>query len=218
MNMMFSLVFVEQMSTRAASPRHMMFSLVFVEQMSARAASPRHMMFSLVFMEQMSMFSLVFMEQMSMFSLVFMEQMSMFSLVFMKQMSARAASPRLLAALERKRIRVYKDDTNLSRWEEFGPKLLRAIETSKIAVVLVSKNYVTSKWCLDELVKIMECKRMLNERVLPIFYDVNASEVLEQEMNFVEALFNGPEEKVGSWRAAMMEVTNLAYFCLVPYW
>ncbi|KAK9992904.1 hypothetical protein SO802_022607 [Lithocarpus litseifolius] len=123
----------------------------------------------------------------------------------------------LLAALDRKRIRVYKDDTNLPRGEEIGPELLKAIETSKIAVVVFSKNYATSDWCLDELVKIMKCKSVLNQRVLPIFYDVTESEVLEQKGIFAEALSNGPEEKVESWRAALMEVANLAGFRLEPY-
>nr|XP_023911761.1 toll/interleukin-1 receptor-like protein [Quercus suber] len=123
----------------------------------------------------------------------------------------------LLAALDRKRIRAYKDDTNLPRGEEIGPELLKAIETSKIAVVVFSKNYATSDWCLDELVKIMECKSVLNQRVLPIFYDVTESEVVEQKGNFAEALSNGPEEKVESWRAALMKVANLDGFRLEPY-
>ena len=123
----------------------------------------------------------------------------------------------LLAALDRKRIRVYKDDTNLPRGEEIGPELLKAIETSKIAVVVFSKNYATSEWCLDELVKIMECKSVLNQRMLPIFYDVTKSEVVEQKGNFAEALSNGREEKVESWRAALKKVANLDGFRLEPY-
>ena len=123
----------------------------------------------------------------------------------------------LLDALERKGIRVYKDDINLQRGEEIGPELLKAIETSKIAVVVFSKNYATSGWCLDELVKIMDCKSVLNQRVLPIFYDVTKSEVVEQKGNFAEALSNGPEEKVESWRAALKKVANLDGIRLEPY-
>ena len=123
----------------------------------------------------------------------------------------------LLAAFDCKRICAYKDDTNLPRGEKIGLELLKAIETSKIAVVVFSKNYATSGWCLDELVKIMECKSGLNQRVLPIFYDVTKSEVVEQKGIFAEALSNGPEEKVESWRAALTEVANLAGFRLEPY-
>ena len=51
----------------------------------------------------------------------------------------------LLDALDRKGIRAYGDDINLPRGGEIGPKLLMAIETSRIAVVF-SKNHATSDW------------------------------------------------------------------------
>ena len=120
----------------------------------------------------------------------------------------------LFAALDRKRIVAYRDDRNLPRGGEIGPELLKAIETSRIAVVVFSKSYATSDWCLDELVKIMECKRVFNQSVLPIFYDVSQSVVLEQKGVFAEALLNGPVDKVNNWRTAMTEAANLAGFHL----
>ena len=120
-------------------------------------------------------------------------------------------------ALNHERIRVYRDDIDLPRGGEIGPELLKAIETSRIAVVVFSKNYATSDWCLDELVKIMECKRLLNQRVLPIFYDVSQSEVLEQKGIFAEALLKGPEDKVNNWRAALTEAAGLAGLHLEQY-
>ena len=116
----------------------------------------------------------------------------------------------LFAALNHKRIGACRDDIDLPRGEEIGPELLKAIETSRIAVVVFSKNYATSDWCLDELVKIMECKRLLNQRVLPIFYGVSQSEVLEQKGIFAEALLKGPEDKVNNWKAALTEAADLA--------
>ena len=116
----------------------------------------------------------------------------------------------LFAALDRKRIVAYRDDRNLPRGGEIGPELLKAIETSRIAVVVFSENYATWDWCLDELVKIMDCKRLLNQRVLPIFYDVSQSEVLEQKGIFAEALLKGPEDKVNNWKAALTEAADLA--------
>ena len=101
----------------------------------------------------------------------------------------------LFAALERKGIR--------------ASELMKAIETSRIAVVVFSKNYATSNGCLDELVKIMECKRVLNQTVLPIFYDVSPSEV-------AEAILNGPEDKVNIWKATLNDVANLAGYSLKP--
>ena len=92
-----------------------------------------------------------------------------------------------------------------------------AIETSRIAVIVFSKNYATLHWCLDELVKIMECKRLLNQSVLPIFYDVSQSTVLEPKEIFAEALLKGPEDKVNKWRAALTEAADLAGLQLEKY-
>ena len=94
---------------------------------------------------------------------------------------------------------------------------MRAIETSRIAVVVFSKNNATSDWCVDELVKIVECKRLLNQRVLPIFYDVSQSEVLEQKGIFVDALLYRPIDKMNNWRDALIEAANLARLHLEAY-
>uniref|UniRef100_A0A6N2M4J1 TIR domain-containing protein n=1 Tax=Salix viminalis TaxID=40686 RepID=A0A6N2M4J1_SALVM len=67
----------------------------------------------------------------------------------------------LHSALIQAGIRTFKDDNNLPRGEEISPQLLRAIEGSRISVVVFSKNYASSTWCLDELVKIMECRQKL---------------------------------------------------------
>ena len=123
----------------------------------------------------------------------------------------------LLAAFKRKRIRAYRDDVDLPRGGEIEPEILKAIETSRIAVVVFSKSYATSSWCLDELVKIMECKRLLNQSVMPIFYEVSQSVVLEHREFFAEELLNGPIDKVNNWRTALKEAANFAGLHLEPH-
>ncbi|MCI40243.1 TMV resistance protein N-like, partial [Trifolium medium] len=68
------------------------------------------------------------------------------------------------------------DDDSLQRGERISASLNRAIEESQIAVIVFSRNYGDSRWCLDELVKIMECHRTIGQVVLPVFYDVDPSE------------------------------------------
>ena len=109
----------------------------------------------------------------------------------------------LFAALDHKGIHVYRS-------EFIRTELMKAIETSRITVVVFSKNYTTSDLCLDELVKNMECKRALNQSVLPIFYHVSPSDVREWKGNFAEALLNGPEDKLNNWKVALRDATNLA--------
>ncbi|XP_050128825.1 disease resistance protein RUN1-like [Malus sylvestris] len=87
----------------------------------------------------------------------------------------------LHAALQDRGFDAFIDEDNLKRGGEIKPKLLRAIEESRISVIVFSKCYAESRWCLDELVKIMECREKLGQQVLPIFYDVDPSHVRKQE-------------------------------------
>ncbi|GMY16550.1 disease resistance protein RPV1-like [Fagus crenata] len=111
----------------------------------------------------------------------------------------------LFAALYRSGIRAFRDDKKLERGKDIWTELEKAIEMSRIAVIVFSRNYTASGWCLDELVKIMECKRSLQQIVLPIFYDVTPSEVWPN-LSDVEDF---GEDKLQRWRA-LTEAANLA--------
>ena len=47
-------------------------------------------------------------------------------------------------------------DDDLPRGEEISTKLVKAIESSRISIVIFSKNFASSTWCLNELIKIFE--------------------------------------------------------------
>ncbi|WKA00148.1 hypothetical protein VitviT2T_018536 [Vitis vinifera] len=93
----------------------------------------------------------------------------------------------LYSALGRRGIHTFRDD-KLRRGEAIAPELLKAIEESRSSVIVFSENYARSRWCLDELVKIMECHKYLGHAVFPIFYHVDPSHVRKQEGSFGEAL------------------------------
>ncbi|XP_049381499.1 disease resistance protein RPV1-like [Solanum stenotomum] len=70
----------------------------------------------------------------------------------------------------------FRDDKRLVNGDSISEDLLKAIEeSSQVALIIFSKNYATSRWCLNELVKIMECKEVKGKIVIPIFYDVDPS-------------------------------------------
>ena len=118
----------------------------------------------------------------------------------------------LYSALGRRGIHTFRDD-KLRRGEAIAPELLKAIEESRSSVIVFSENYARSRWCLDELVKIMECHKDLGHAVFPIFYHVDPSHVRKQEGSFGEA-FAGYEEnwkdKIPRWRTALTEAANLS--------
>ncbi|XP_056174522.1 disease resistance protein RPV1-like [Syzygium oleosum] len=110
------------------------------------------------------------------------------------------------------RIHTFKDDEELRVGEEFGPELLKAISQSKIAIPIFSKGYASSKWCLDELVKIVECSEIRRQKVMPIFYDVAPAEVRHQIGSYKEAFLLHKEKfgaKVSEWKAALKHVADL---------
>ncbi|CAK7324595.1 unnamed protein product [Dovyalis caffra] len=64
----------------------------------------------------------------------------------------------LYTALKQAGIRTFGDDNKLTRGEDVSSQILKAIQPSKISIVVFSQGYASSRWCLDELVKIPECK------------------------------------------------------------
>ncbi|KAM5569604.1 TMV resistance protein N [Rosa sericea] len=125
----------------------------------------------------------------------------------------------LCSALRQNGIDTFMDD-QLRRGEEISPALLQAIEESKISIIVFSKDYASSKWCLDELVKILKCKKSNQQEVRPVFYKVDPSDIRNHRGSFGEALANHEckfkvnVEKVQIWKAALKEAANLSGWTL----
>ncbi|XP_057993763.1 TMV resistance protein N [Hevea brasiliensis] len=111
-------------------------------------------------------------------------------------------------------------DNQLNRGEEITPELLRAIEESMVAVIVFSPNYADSPWCLEELVHIMECKKAHGQNVLPVFYHVDPSDVVDQTGDFGKGFDRAKKEAQASadmrivekWIAALKDAANLSGF------
>ncbi|XP_014499943.1 disease resistance protein TAO1-like [Vigna radiata var. radiata] len=121
----------------------------------------------------------------------------------------------LYDALHRNRIKAYRDD-RLQRGEEISPALQTAIEESKIYVLVFSENYASSTWCLNELTKILNCKKIYERDVIPVFYKVDPSTVRKQEERYKAAFeeyeqrFKDDMDKVQGWKDALTEAAGLS--------
>ncbi|XP_024156556.1 uncharacterized protein LOC112164559 isoform X2 [Rosa chinensis] len=114
--------------------------------------------------------------------------------------------------LQKGGITTFMDDSDFEAGDVIAPALLKAIEGSSFAIVVLSKNYASSAWCLDELTAI--CQSM--EEILPVFYKVKPSDVRNQKGSFQDAFAKHESsgrygsEKVKQWRDALTKVANLS--------
>ncbi|PWA93965.1 NB-ARC domains-containing protein [Artemisia annua] len=116
---------------------------------------------------------------------------------------------------KQKGIHAFRDDRELPKGEYISPHLYKAIEESRFLIVIFSKNYASSSWCLRELVKILECKQIENPKyeVRIIFYDVKPDVVRKKTESYAEAFakhqdLNRPE--VAKWMEALSMAANLS--------
>ncbi|KAL9437455.1 hypothetical protein AB3S75_023339 [Citrus x aurantiifolia] len=126
-------------------------------------------------------------------------------------------SSHLYSALSRQNIQTFIDD-QLNRGDEISESLVNAIEASAISVIVFSEGYASSRWCLDELVKILECKKEYAQIVIPVFYRVDPSDVRNQTGSFgnsfskLEERFKENSKKLQTWRNALKEAATLSGF------
>ncbi|XP_010245185.1 PREDICTED: TMV resistance protein N-like [Nelumbo nucifera] len=122
----------------------------------------------------------------------------------------------LYTALVQKGVYTFRDDEELRKGEEISSELLKAIEESRISIIVFSRNYASSSWCLDELVRILECRRKIDQKVLPVFFDVDPSDVRKQTGDFgkgftkLKERFTLETMKVLRWETSLQEAANLS--------
>nr|ACJ64857.1 disease resistance protein RPP1-like protein R3 [Arabidopsis thaliana] len=119
----------------------------------------------------------------------------------------------ILESFKRKGIDTFIDN-NIERSKSIGPELKEAIKGSKIAIVLLSRKYASSSWCLDELAEIMKCRQMVGQIVMTIFYEVDPTDIKKQTGEFGKAFTKTCKgklkEQVERWRKALEDVATIA--------
>ncbi|KAG2319146.1 hypothetical protein Bca52824_012359 [Brassica carinata] len=105
-------------------------------------------------------------------------------------------------------------DNNIERSKSIGPELIEAIKGSRISIVLLSKNYASSTWCLNELVEIIKCREVLDQTVITLFYEADPTDIKKQTGDFgkvfKETCKGKTEEDIRRWKHALTEVAQIA--------
>ncbi|KAL5845956.1 hypothetical protein ACOSQ3_009480 [Xanthoceras sorbifolium] len=92
-------------------------------------------------------------------------------------------------------------DYNLNRGDEISPSLLEAIEELQISIIIFSRNYAFSRWCLEELI------------LIPVFYGIDPSGVRNQTGSFADAFAKHEQKssrKAQIWKDALKKAANLS--------
>ncbi|KAL5549814.1 hypothetical protein UlMin_005045 [Ulmus minor] len=119
----------------------------------------------------------------------------------------------LYSALIGRGIHTFRDDEKLERGKNIEPELFKAIEESRFAIVVLSSDTASSTWCLKELSKIVECKRVMGQIVFAVFFHVEPSHVGNQDGDYEKALAKHEQayrDKVNEWREALTEIVNVS--------
>ncbi|KAF7851739.1 hypothetical protein BT93_L2931 [Corymbia citriodora subsp. variegata] len=122
----------------------------------------------------------------------------------------------LYKALGQNGIYTFQDREELRKGDQISPALIKAIEQSCIAIIVFSEDYASSKWCLEEVAKIMECKEQRDLTVLPVFYKVDPREVRGGRESYGRALakyeskFGKDSEEVKRWKKALSDAGSLS--------
>ncbi|KAL1225324.1 Disease resistance protein RML1B [Cardamine amara subsp. amara] len=106
------------------------------------------------------------------------------------------------------------NDQEIERSATIAPSLTEAIKESRISIVILSKKYASSSWCLDELLEILECKESMGQIVMTIFYGVDPSDVRKQigdfGIDFNETCACKKDEERQKWSEALNKVGHIA--------
>lgn len=92
----------------------------------------------------------------------------------------------LYTTLCQKGLHAFVDDDKLERGKAISSRLLEVVKDSRCAIIVLSTNYTSSTWCLDELAEIILASI---EIVLPIFYHVDPCHVRKQIGSYGEAIW-----------------------------
>lgn len=128
----------------------------------------------------------------------------------------------LYDALNRLGIKAFLDDKRFLIGDDLH-SLFQIIHESRSAIVVLSEDYASAKWCLRELTKIMDFMGTTMDRVLPVFYHIDPSIVKDQsgtfktsfdehEANALKEIDNQEKEKrlkeLQNWKNAMKKIGN----------
>ncbi|XP_059071410.1 disease resistance protein RPV1-like isoform X2 [Cryptomeria japonica] len=119
-------------------------------------------------------------------------------------------------ALETHGLRVFLDKQELQVGDFLTPAIQSAIRSASVQIAIFSETYAQSPWCLDELVWMLDSDPT-SIKIIPIFYDIEPSELRHVEKGAYATAFEEhrrkgrvTDERVESWIKALEKVSAIS--------
>ncbi|KAF8109700.1 hypothetical protein N665_0093s0053 [Sinapis alba] len=112
----------------------------------------------------------------------------------------------LQAGLKESGINFFIDVENLTGRGNID-HLFMEVGESRIALVVFTEKYLSSAWCLEELVEINKCMKMNSLKAIPIFFNVNPRDVIREDQ-LVEN-WGITDARINRWKEALNSVGML---------
>nr|WIL60028.1 nodulation protein [Melilotus officinalis] len=124
----------------------------------------------------------------------------------------------LYKALNDKGICTFMDQDHDKKLQK-GEKLFKTIEESKTAIIVLSKNYASSLFCLEQLARILDCMKAKRRLVWPVFYNMDPSNLQRKTrsgklMGIHKVWSNHYKNRLKKTKKALHQVANLSGFHL----
>lgn len=117
-------------------------------------------------------------------------------------------------ALKEEGIVTFHDDRELKRGSFIWEGLEKAMSESRFAIVVISEDYATSHWCLKELSFMVDLAEKKLIELIPIFYEIDPSNLKSRTGCFNEAFKNHSlrfdADTVRKWRMALSKLGNIS--------
>ncbi|MED6110188.1 hypothetical protein PIB30_040675 [Stylosanthes scabra] len=114
------------------------------------------------------------------------------------------------------KLKVFIDEPGLEMSDEIKATLMEAIKRSRMFIVVMSENYVSSSWCLMELEEMLKYSNDGKKRpIFPVFYYVLPAEVRYQISEKSKKAMADHEMRVGAdkvkaWNSALSKVCDIS--------
>lgn len=121
----------------------------------------------------------------------------------------------LYYALTELGVRTFMDDRVLRVGDRLTVELPKAIEMSRIFLIVLSEHYPSSAFCREEFVHMLhESAKGNGRRILMVFYNSSPSDVLRQMRRELDLHKNSVKpESLGKWTKAL-EILDAANFSI----